>query len=306
MKAIVLHVNSSSATSTSPTMRIARYAAKTLNLPLIHNKATAVEALGNDEIDVLLIKHGMLKFSDHRSEALELYKRSKMIINLENDYTFLPDARFTRILPTGGVWGTVKRDGSRLPGASSHYVNWNVLTMLPPEAWAAPVPFTEPSHGTLLYYGAYRPGRQSSFERYLKHIRATVSTYRGKTKFLALNPNLNVIAAFRDPMALANFPVTLYIEDDFSHNTFTSPANRFYECLQLGVAMAFDFRTVPTLESAGFDANDFSVANEEHLLGMMSRWRQVRVEQRKRWHRNFELELRQQVLSAAEAYGIHP
>jgi hypothetical protein len=297
MNAVVLHVNTSSRISTSPTMRIARFAAETLDLPLIHDLESAQKVLRLDTLDVLLIKHGMLKFSEQRAEVIELYRRAGCIINLENDYTFEPDRRLTKINPTRRCWSTCAASVEQHGGS---YVNWNVLTMLPPEQWAQPMPFVDPTMMRLLYYGAFRPGRINSFETYFRHTKVplTVSSWRGGPAFQALNPAIETVAAFRSPLSIRRYPMSLYIEDVHSHEHFTSPANRFYECLQQGVAMLFDVATAKNLLTAGFDVSDFTVSNADEVAEWFPHWDSIRKEQRRMWWQDYTVGLRRQVTDA--------
>lgn len=299
MNVAVLHVNTASAKSTSPTMRIARFVADTLQLPLVHNEATGDEMLTRmPTIDILFVKYGMLAFSQHRKQALELYRRARRIINLENDYTFMPDSRFTKANPVYEVWSTMPLNAAKFGG---RYINWNQLTFLPANAWAQPLPFVEPAHpDTLLYYGAFRENRRSSFLKYFKEpqVPVVISSYRGGPLFRTLNPQLTTIPAFRRPEHVQRYAATLYIEDDYSYREFTSPANRFYECLQLGVAQLFDANAIPNLSVAGFDARDFEVRTPDDVARMLPQWDDIRISQRERWHRDFGKELRDEVLNA--------
>jgi len=293
---IVLHVNTARRLATSPTMRIARFVSDTLNLNLVHDQPSAKAAL-EYEIGTLFVKYGMLKFSDQREEALELYKRAKRIINLENDYTFLPDSRFRKIRGIDGFWSTCL---DAVKTSLDHYMNWNVLTWQEPDAWAAPQAFKEPTEPGMLYYGAYRPGRVESFERYFSEplVPVTISSFRGKDHFLALNPGLNTMPAFRAPERISNWAASLYIEDKHSHDHFTSPANRFYECLQAGVFMLFDEPCVPNLEKAGIDPFPWVVKDRFDVADKFPHWRAGREEQRKRWWKPYHEDLRKQVRRA--------
>jgi hypothetical protein len=105
-RAAVLHINSARPDATTPTMRIARFVGDTLGLPVICNVETA-DKYDDRRFDTLFVKYGILKFSNHREQALRIYSRAKRIINLENDYTFKPDPRFRKANPSYSVWGTV-------------------------------------------------------------------------------------------------------------------------------------------------------------------------------------------------------
>lgn len=266
-------------------MRIARFVADALNLPFIHDVASA-RAYEKRAFDVVFVKYGLPKFSKHRDYALALYAQAKTIINLENDYTFIPDVRFRRLAEHKSNyerWSTVE--------GRTRYVNWNVLTWMPPSQWAAPLPLPQPSMRGLLYYGAHRAGRVPYFERYLRKAPypITVSTYRGGAAFRATcGDKLEIIGPFRNVDQVAHWPLTLYIEDKASHDLYCSPANRFYECLQFGVAQAIDISAARTLSQGGFTVPaQFIVEDKQGVKRMLGRWQDVRAKQRQLWHRNF-------------------
>lgn len=228
MKAAVLHVNSASPLSRSPTMRIASFVADELGIPLICDTTSAYK-YRKTRFDVLFVKHGMLKFSQHRDIALELFNRAGCIIDMENDYTFKPDTRMCGGNRLGSYfqWSTVE--------GRHKYVNWNVLTWLPLRAWFKPAPLPAPTKRGLLYYGAHRPDRVPYFERYFANTRYSVaiSTYRGQRAFTETcgRDSMHFIPPIRNPYAITQYEATVYIEDKTSHKLYTSPANRFYECV---------------------------------------------------------------------------
>lgn len=295
MRCGVLHVNKSTLASTSPTMRIAKFVAEQLGCPFIYNVETA-KKYQKTKFDVLFTKYGMLKFSDHRDEALEIYNNAKRVINMENDYTFVPDKRFR---PADETWSTVE--------GRTRYVNWNVLTRHGTEGWKT-VPRVEPSHRGLLYYGAHRDDRIPYFEKYLKNAPypVTVSTFRGRSKFLeTCGDKINVIGAFRDPDAPAAWDMTVYIEDVASHNLYCSPANRFYECLHMGLPQMIDAKAAATLTRAGIKSVDqFVVSSKKEIKTMLSRAGAVRDSQQKLWRRDYAKDAIRDLKKAVKESGI--
>lgn len=290
----MLHVNTASYHAIGPTMRIARFVAETLGIPLIHNQHSSNEYFGC--YDVLFVKHGMLKFSEQRVDALELWNRAKVVVDLENDYTFKPDARFKTEGKEHVRFTTIQRPNA----LDEHYVNWNVLTWNNPKDWRKPFQWVEPTMEGLLYYGAFRPGRVGDFKKYLQGHRypVTISSYRPK-KFKEACPQAQLLNAFRDTWQVAQWPLTIYLEDEASHTLYCSPANRFYECLQLGIAQAIDEAAVPTLEKAGFKGvRSYAVGCTRDVKIMLHNYAQVRHSQRAMWHRNFTTELRSQLRAA--------
>jgi hypothetical protein len=300
--AAVLHVNSSSFTSTSPTMRIARFVADELRIPLIHDQRTAKLAVAK-KYDVLFVKYGMLKFSNHRDEALEIYSRARHVINLENDYLFALDRRFRA---PDATWSTV--------AGRDQYVNWNMLTRHPVDAWAQQQPRREITRKGLVYYGAHRPDRVESFRRYFVRppFPLTISTFRGKEKFaetLELNKNgkvtrgTEIVGAFRDPDAPAAWPVTLYIEDATSHELYCSPATRFYECVMMGLAQAVDIDAAHTLQAAGIKLTFEDMVSHKREIADRD-WTAIGQRQRSRWFKDYSKLLRQQLSDAVKGSGL--
>lgn len=305
LKAAVLHVNSTGKESTSPTMRIARYAAYGMEIPLIHDLETA-KRYERHAFDVLFVKHGMLKFSQHRDYCLAAYAQAKVIVELQNDYTFKADSRFLELDREKElrpwVWGTV-RNKLILPG--DQYVNWNMLTWLPPVAWANELPLPEYIRKGIIYYGAHRADRIEYFKKYFHDAPypVTISTFRGRKAFReTCGDTVAIMGALRTPALLAQWQATVYIEDKTSHTLYCSPANRFYECVQMGVAQAIDAGAVPTLEKAGFTvSNECIVDSKKELRAFLKDSARQQVKQRKLWHRNFFVDLRLQLKAACRA-----
>lgn len=287
MRIGVLHVNTSTPTSTSPTMRIARFVADELGAPLICSQSSAKEHVRpGKKFDVLFVKYGMLKFSQHRDEALEIYRRAGRVINMENDYLFALDKRFRAPDET---WSTVEN--------RTRYVNWNMLTRHDLDDWKNPGPMPTPTRDGLVYYGAHRPDRAPSFKRYFHDAPypVTISTFRGRRAFEAYGERIKVIGAFRDPDAQAAWPATIYVEDEASHRTYCSPATRFYECVMAGVAQFVDEDAAGTLRKAGVVINqEFVVNSQRGLRHAMRHCEETALRQRRLWFRNYADEIRSQ------------
>lgn len=297
MSIAVLHVNKSSLTSTSPTMRIAKYVADQIHrkhgCDFIYDIPTAQAA--KKRYDVVFVKYGMLAFSDHRKEAIDILAKAGRVINLENDYAFVPDKR---LRSPDEVWSTVAE--------RTRYCNWNVLTRHGTEGWGRPVGQAAIQYKGLIYYGAYRPDRVPYFEKYFKHAPypVTVSSFKGEKNFGVLAPGIGLMPAFRDPDGPAQWEMTVYLEDITSHNLYCSPANRFYECLHMGLAQAVDEMAVATLKQAGIKARPFQVNSKMSLRVLLSKWLDVRNEQQRLWRRDFSADLHQQFNDAMKASGI--
>lgn len=304
MNAAVLHVNSARAEAITPTMRICRFVADTLGIPLIHNVETGKQ-YEDQEFDILFVKYGVLKFSNHREEALKIYGKAKRIINLENDYTFKPDPRFRKANSSYDIWGTVPSN-STAPG--SMYFNWNVLTPTYPAPWLPAAPLPQPSNArTLFYFGAYRPGRVPAFNRFFvgAPYPVTVSAYgKNLQKFKDLDSEIVTIRS-RDLAIAKEYGATIYIEDSFSQSTFCSLANRFYECLQMGVPIIIDVESENTFKEAklkGF--SKFIARNQHDVSTMLAHAPDVAKEQRKMWYRDFTTELKVRLITAMSSVEL--
>lgn len=283
LRAAVLHVNSANRDSTSPTMRIARFVADELKIPLLYDRTSAA-AHRDVKYDVLFVKYGVLKFSNHREDALTIYNNAKFIVDLENDYSMVPDKRF-RVADE--VWSTVE-DRTR-------YCNWNILTRHPLSAWQCPRPLPMVSRDGLVYYGAFREDREPSFRRYFRDApyNLTISTFRSRKKFMELcGDSAEIVGAFKDPDAAGSWPATIYMEDETSHGLYCSPATRFYECIMTGILQFIDIEAVETLSVAEIPHVDlFTVASKYDVRALLGQWEMLRKKQRELWFRDYSDDL---------------
>lgn len=304
--AAVLHVNTCNSHSDAPTMRIARYVAQSLDIPLIHDVPSA-HVRRAVPYDVLFVSFGVLKFSKHRDDALRIYGNARQPVQLMNDYMTQPDSRFKKLNPAYHVWGTVPDIVAQRGGA---YVNWNMLTW---DSARKPVPW--PRSPSLFYYGAFRNGRETALRTYYSDDAARgwypvvfSANPRNKTKFAALNPSAAIFPKM-DYDDIARQYMTVYMEDEDSHALYCSLANRFYECLHLGVPMVFDYSTVNTLTRAGIH-NDVKrlgwyVHNRDDVARLMPHARTIALLQRRLWgQRDYLAELGVQLRTAAKAYKL--
>lgn len=264
-------------------------------MPLICDLSTAAKH-STTAFDVLFVKLGVLKFSNHRDDALKIYGNAKRIINLENDYSFQPDSRLKKLQPAWQVWGTVPANVARHGGA---YVNWNVLTWLYPHPWATPLKAHRPTPGRLLYYGAFRGDRVDSFNKWFKGAPYEVVIGARSThikKFQGIDENIR-IENFKTPDSLARLGGTsLYLEDDTSHDLYCSLANRFFECLQLGIPILFDGACRKTLEAAKLPKwEQFKVRDPLELQHKLKDPAKIAREQRDLWHKDFDAILAKQI-----------
>lgn len=297
----VAHMTECKPGSTIAGARVARFISHTLGIPLVD---TAEKTKDIGEIDRLIIVNGPMAFCDFLPELAELVHRTEEVIWVQQDYTIMPpkpvsDAQSPfrkvfadrRIRPT--FWTTCC-DNILLP--RDRYINWNQLTY-------EQKPFRIATENSVLYYGAFREKRIKSFDRYFREpmypLSVSTTTLRAK-KFREIGTGEVFIPPFNSVINEAGrFAAALYIEDEKSHGSFHSPANRFYEMLSAGVPMFFDSLCVPQLEKAGISVPlRWWVASNEELAHKFANWDlgEMRRAQRDLWAADYVANLTDQLL----------
>lgn len=152
----------------------------------------------------------------------------------------------------------------------------------------------------LIYYGMFRKGRELYFKRYFDE-RLYCSTSKKNVLFfkeLCSEKRPKFIAPFLwgNETTLDLFRFSLYIEDEYSHSTYTYPANRFYEALMSRTILLFDVNARTTFDKAGYDVSDYLVSDASSLwkkiaelkrnlplhIGRQAEWRKQAIRERKR------------------------
>ena len=287
----VVHINTCKEHSVAPTAMIAQFVADELEIPFIHDKKSAM--LYYDSYDILFVKYGILLYCDYREQLFALYANAGRVINLENDYTMKPDYRLTQRNKSYEVWSnmpwSVKEHGGE-------YVNWNMLT------WES-VGWSDPTLMGLGYYGSYRPDREKYFIKYFQDAPYPVhiSTYkRNALKFRDIDSSIHIYSPFRHRQQLQAFQMVLYIEDEFIHTHYNSPANRFYECLYNGVPMVFDASCQNTFKEAGYIIDPFIVDSQKDIQRALKRSHEIAMLQHEQWYKDYKAQLRKQLKKAVE------
>lgn len=283
--------------------RIARYICEKTGATLIDRPGIG----GN--FDTVMFVNSMSKFSDFFDEACDIISRCKRFILIQNDYNITPriyPAIIERADLKKEVWSTIPEMPKRIeslrtwggvPHKATHYVNWNMLTY-------NQVDHVEPERLAVFYYGAFRSYRVPLFQKYFGFptpYDVFISTSKNAiTKFEDINLMMSV-----DPPAtdlckeIQRFAVSLYLEDSKSNSIYCSPANRFYECLGAGVAIAFDKSSIWTFEQAGYNISNFVVDSKEELSIFIEHYDEIRNKQRSLWARDYRKELDAQFNEAA-------
>jgi hypothetical protein len=172
------------------------------------------------------------------------------------------------------------------------YVNWNM------DSWKLR-PFVKPTLAGLVYYGFFRDGRLKDFAKWfnteLYPISLSAKSPRALRKFenafVTFPPMARYeVMSFED---IQRFPMTIYLEDEKTHTQFHSLANRFYECLSLGIAMVFDEACSQTLAKAGIleEARPWLVSSPKDVARLLPQWASIRKEQRRLWAKDYRAEL---------------
>jgi len=283
-------------------MTVARGAAEALGIPLLHNEET-VKQHRKTKFDVLFVKHSVLRFCNYRELIFDLHANAGVVINIENDYTFDVDPRLHKCNKNHSMWTTVPRN---ITGQYGCYMNWNRA------AWQHDAKLPNRLLGIencdgLVYHGGLRSDRRSSFDRYfVKPAVTTVVRCRPKSKreFEQSYPDvICFVDDMNEMLELGYYRVGLYIEDDFSHEHFTSPAQRFYECLQIGLPMAVDSECLNTFKEADLTLRDeFLTSSSVDVKQFLKRRDKIQAAQRRLWYRDYKAELRSDVRAAARKH----
>jgi hypothetical protein len=105
------------------------------------------------------------------------------------------------------------------------------------------------------YWGRWRNDRLVYFQKYLKNPVMCSTSSKNIKKFHQNNCSPKYIKPLtwtRGAETLNRIAFSLYIEDVYSNQNYTSVANRFYEALACNVAQLFDKSCVNTLKECGY------------------------------------------------------
>jgi len=266
-------------------MRICRFIADTLKIPIVYDRWSANNAVMMGPYDVIFLKAGVLKFSSHREEALRLCQEAKMLIVVGNDYAFKPDPRFVKMGKPMYYWTTVRDDAV---GKLGREINWNVLT------WDYGMKTTRQVEADIIvpgifYWGACRPGRMDEFNTFFLDAPYEVSIGTNpvnRHKFAAALPAVPTLN-LRPPQSfvLKQHEATLYLEDVHSRTAFCQLSNRFYEAMEAGTLMLISSRSAANFVRAGFDQDEVrpfvvrtpadivkALKNDRHLRALQYEW----------------------------------
>lgn len=283
LKMATLHINTCGEDSITTGARLCKFVSQYLEIPFIHNKKSSLMYM--DDYDILFVRFGILMYCDYRDQLFQLYKNAKRIIALEEDYTVGADYRLTKLNKHLEVWSNMP---FRVKEIGGHYINWNRMT------WIHNAPKGKPYFKGLGYYGSYRDDREEYFIRYFKDAiyPIQISTFpRNALKFRDLNIGIVICDPFKNRTQIRSFESVLYIEDKFTHSHYNSPANRFYECLCLGVPLLFDKSCEGTFKKAGYVINPFIVTSQRDVKRCLKSCNEISNLQREQWYKDYYSEL---------------
>jgi hypothetical protein len=227
-----------------------------------------------------------------------LVEAAQTVVWIQNDYTIwspTPDITaasivnrsYTRRYKSGKPvlgWTTCLKRVEQHGGTYS-YVNWNAIAY-------APLPERPELHrvvNRVLYFGAFREGREKDFDKYMMlgtdlfdvsaPLRAK-AIFQGRYGF----KDNQLHDVLKIPDELQAWSSTLYLEDDMSHRQYHSPANRFYEALSANMAIIVDQAAVGTLRKAGFEVPIFALAQNHTTLKRAMEYREKIHEHQRTWH----------------------
>jgi hypothetical protein len=276
--------------------KIARYVSDALDLPVVCDESIADQT----DLDVLVIINGAYGFCKFLKETAPAIETARVIVWVQNDYTIIPPK------PEGGAespfrlafrkrkfagkphidyWTTLHDNANKTKGSS--YVNWNCMTF---DATVTDAQIKErraQADERVLYYGAFRLGRQKYFDRYFLHpvLPTHISSPSKKFRERYDSP----LITHEDKIAgtlssyLGRRRLGLYLEDKLSHSQYMSPANRFYEMLSAGLPMVFQPESGSMMRRAGYDPEPYFVRNARDLAIAAERSETILAEQREKW-----------------------
>lgn len=230
--------------------KIAVFLATELKCPLIDCKA----AIYTEKFDRLWVVNGPMLYCNFREELKELVRQAKDVVWVMNDYAIQVPKYIKEKSPV--LFSSCENRIGKWRPERYFYVNWNQLTFYP-QVERKPV-----TQKGLCYYGAFRPDRLTAFRKYLSSdlYRVHISSSKnGRAAFDKIAPAAKWWTATDVVGALGAYEACLYVEDEFSHEVYTSPANRFYEALSAHTLQLFDRSCERTFQTAGIDITPWIV-----------------------------------------------
>lgn len=299
---VVVHASSIAQGKTSvASANIAKWLAEYLDIELVSRGGRFKHA----RYSTIFYVNSMGAFAEPelRTELAFMVKHCDTMVWIQNDYHIQPISQVQKVLRERGwahncpfrdlhnpvTWTTTPDQIT--PGSRSTYVNWNQLTWCPTPRTRIITAGRRKTKNALFYFGACRPGRTEYFKKYFvdppydaEIMSTTTEKYRelGVTVPLLNGRNTNIISI------ASGYRAALYIEDEYSHTTYCSLANRFYEYLSAGVAILFDVSCINTLEKAGLKSwENYIVEKPEDIPAKLRMAKSIALRQQTYWTKPF-------------------
>lgn len=224
-----------------------------------------------------------------RQRTLEIFPLANRVIWCNNDYNVPFHAyHLGRIKPRSKIFALATSRPIAERFGMSMTLDWNRLTYQPVSA-----PPIKDRLSRIYYFGSYRANRIRTFDQYLPAWGnlATVSAANGKDRkrFAERYPTIEVTDRSKNIAdELTKYAATPILEDPYSHRTFVSPPNRFYEALSAGTAMFFEPEVTDIWKEYGYDVRPFIIPEDRRDI--VTNAASVARRQRK-WMRDFHSDL---------------
>lgn len=321
MNNLVCHLTKCADNTMIASARIAKFISNTLGYPLF-DQDIQIEQVLNDFQDLnkfILVNSPTAFCSENmRIAVAELCHRARDPIYANNDYKLRPPSQIRNVNENryGYILGkTAYYYGLRLwttipnwrdtVSVSRTFINWNQLTYVPLET------YPEKTEEGIIYWGAFRKGRERYYEYMLGAISypVTISCPRQAVDhFIELAPQAKYLNKFKQVIPeIAKWPATIMIQDEESHNTEPCVPNRFYEALAAGVAIFIHPAMSYTCEKSGLDGyEEFLVRSPSRVAELLPHAQEIAVKQRMLWHRDYVGELTKQLQTIAAIQYTRP
>ncbi len=287
--------------STCFSNQIAAFLAKELRIPLLHEDNWQEQA---KPLKTLYLVNFPFAFCGMEDGVAKLVREAKEVVWVQNDYTIVPPKTNhkgpqSKIRRAFGdrkdplIYWTNRPD---MAGERGAYINWNQLAYQPLKARDYP----KDRNGRIVYYGSYRKGRESSFDRYFRDPRGLLTVACSKRTWKKFAQYGAHMVESLQPMieGLSQYSGSLYLEDDDTHENYHSPANRFYEALAARTALLIDHRCTGTFKTAGIPFREFIVWQEKDLKLTAKQMKEVAEHQQGLLVQDFHGQLREAVFEA--------
>lgn len=283
----------------------------------IEDKNINLDELNSDLI-FNLGNHDFFFMKGEYSKFLGLLKRSKIFFNASFDSCFPPATQIRTTLRENKIQSVSVTNFhphlERFQKSKAwnwvnywYYLNWNLLSL------SSPLPFNLSSERCLFYYGSFRKDRVKDFSAYLKkndYYKTVIScsdNQQMKFKDAKIYPD-HFESPLKSKEDLNKYALSLYIEDEHTHNEFHSLSNRFFECLSAGTAILVDHKCLNTFKKSEVPEEEIHYVSEDnlpHIAHCIQMSDNIQGLQNRFWFTRFSKEkdkLRDQLLSILRSY----